>query len=66
MHGFIEKNWGKDIANGARLPLQPLTDIHFDQRYLNNTISATTSRETYYALGGSCYFNHNYCVYQFH
>lgn len=50
MHGFIEKNWGKDIANGARLPLQPLTDIHFDQRYLNNTISYTTSRETYYAL----------------
>ncbi len=50
MHGFIEKNWGKDIAKDARLPLQPLTDIHFDQRYLNNTISYTTSRETYYAL----------------
>ena len=50
MHGFIEKNWGKDIAKDARLPLQPLTDIHFDQRYLNNTISSTTSRETYYAL----------------
>ncbi|MEO8416295.1 MAG: ABC transporter permease [Ginsengibacter sp.] len=50
MHGFIEKNWGKDIANGARLPLQPLSDIHFDQRYLNNTISYTTSRETYYTL----------------
>ena len=50
IHGFIEKNWGKDIAKDARLPLQPLTDIHFDQRYLNNTISYTTSRETYYAL----------------
>lgn len=50
MHGFIEKNWGKDIAKEARLPLQPLADIHFDQRYLNNTISTTTSRETYYAL----------------
>ncbi|MDP4284460.1 MAG: ABC transporter permease [Bacteroidota bacterium] len=50
MHGFIEKNWGKDIAKDAKLPLQPLTDIHFDQRYLNNTISYTTSRETYYAL----------------
>lgn len=47
---FIEKHWGKDIAKEARLLLQPLTDIHFDQRYLNNTISYTTSRETYYAL----------------
>jgi len=51
MHGFIEKNWGKEIADGARLPLQAVTDIHFDSRYLNNTISYTTSRETYYALG---------------
>jgi putative ABC transport system permease protein len=50
MHGFIEKNWGNDIAKEARLPLQPLTDIHFDSRYLNNTISYTTSRETYYVL----------------
>lgn len=50
MHGFIEKNWGKDIAKDAKLLLQPLTDIHFDTRYLNNTISYTTSRETYYAL----------------
>ena len=50
IHGFIEKNWGKEIADEARLPLQPLTDIHFDARYLNNTISYTTSRETYYVL----------------
>ena len=50
IHWFIEKNWGKEIADGARLPLQPLTDIHFDPRYLNNTISYTTSRETYYVL----------------
>jgi len=50
MHWFIEKNWGKEIADGARLPLQPLIDIHFDPRYLNNTISYTTSRETYYVL----------------
>ena len=47
---FIEKNWGKEIAKGARLPLQPLRDIHFDGRYLNNTISPTTSKETYWAL----------------
>ena len=47
---FIAKNWGADIAKEANLLLQPLTDIHFDQRYLNNTISYTTSRETYWAL----------------
>ncbi len=47
---FVAKNWGDNIAAEARLPLQPLTDIHFDQRYLNNTISTTTSRETYWAL----------------
>jgi ABC-type antimicrobial peptide transport system permease subunit len=50
IHGFIEKNWGENTAKEAKLPLQPLTDIHFDQRYLNNTISYTTSRETYYVL----------------
>lgn len=50
IHDFVKKNWGENIAKDARLPLQPLTDIHFDQRYLNNTISYTTSRETYYVL----------------
>lgn len=50
IHGFVEKNWGKDIADEARLPLQPLADIHFDTRYLNNTITYTTSREVYYVL----------------
>jgi len=50
IHGFLKKNWGEDVAKDTRLPLQPLTDIHFDQRYLNNTISYTTSRETYYVL----------------
>lgn len=53
---FIEKNWGKDIAKEAKLPLQPLKDIHFDQRYLNNTISPTTSRETYWALAAVAVF----------
>jgi len=50
IHWFVEKNWGRQIADEARLPLQPLTEIHFDGRYLNNTISYTTSRETYYVL----------------
>lgn len=50
MKAFIAKNWGADIANGARLPLQPLRDIHFDQRYLSSPESPTTSRGTYWAL----------------
>ena len=50
MPAFIEKNWGKEIAAEAKLPLQPLMDIHFDQRYLYSPVSPTTSRETYYAL----------------
>jgi hypothetical protein len=56
IHAFIEKNWGKEIADGARLPLQRLTDIHFDSRYLNNTISYTTSKETYYVLAAVALF----------
>ncbi len=48
---FIKKNWGADIAKGAHLPLQPLKDIHFDQRYINNIITPT-SKDTYYALIG--------------
>ncbi|HTE09813.1 MAG TPA: ABC transporter permease, partial [Chitinophagaceae bacterium] len=47
---FIEKHWGKELAKEARLPLQPLKDIHFDQRYLNSDVAPTTSRETYWAL----------------
>ena len=48
---FIKKNWGADIAKSAHLPLQPLKDIHFDQRYINNIITPT-SKDTYYALIG--------------
>ena len=29
IHGFIEKNWGEDIAKDARFPLQPLTGYSF-------------------------------------
>jgi putative ABC transport system permease protein len=53
---FIAKNWGSDLAKEATLPLQPLADIHFDQRYLNNTISYTTSKETYWALSAVAAF----------
>jgi len=46
---FIAKNWGNDIAKEAKLIMQPLKDIHFDQRYLVS-ITPTTSRNTYRAL----------------
>lgn len=52
---FIEKNWGRDIAKDAKLPLQPLRDIHFDQRYINNIITPT-SKQSYWALAGVALF----------
>lgn len=51
MPAFIKKNWGADVAKAAVLPFQPLKDIHFDQRYINNIITPT-SKDTYYALIG--------------
>ena len=53
---FIEKHWGKDIAKEARLPLQPLRQIHFDQRYLNQGITPTTSKDSYWALAAVAVF----------
>jgi putative ABC transport system permease protein len=53
---FIETHWGKDIAKEARLPMQPLRDIHFDQRYLNSDVTPTTSKETYWALAAVAIF----------
>ena len=51
MHDFIAKNWGKDLAKEARLPLQPLRNIHYDTRYLHSGAMPTVSRDTYSALG---------------
>ena len=48
---FLQKNWAKDVAKDVHLPMQPLRDIHFDQRYINNTVTPT-SKNTYYALFG--------------
>jgi ABC-type antimicrobial peptide transport system permease subunit len=48
---FLKKNWNKEAGKDVRLPLQPLKDIHFDQRYINNVVTPT-SRNTYYALFG--------------
>lgn len=49
MHAFIESNWGKDLAKDVELILQPVTEIPFDTRYINN-LNTATSRDTYYAL----------------
>jgi ABC-type antimicrobial peptide transport system permease subunit len=47
---FLRKNWKLDPKE-VRLPIQKLTDIHFDQRYINNVVTPT-SKDTYYALFG--------------
>jgi ABC-type antimicrobial peptide transport system permease subunit len=47
---FLHKNWDLNPKE-VRLPLQPLRDIHFDQRYINNVVTPT-SKDTYYALFG--------------
>ncbi|WP_214073177.1 ABC transporter permease [Mucilaginibacter sp. dw_454] len=49
--GYIKNVWGKDVDATVKMPLQPLRDIHFDQRYINNIITPT-SKDTYYALIG--------------
>lgn len=46
---FIKKNWGEDIAKDADLLLQPLREIHFDQRYLQQ-VSMPRSKESIYGL----------------
>ena len=47
---FMHKNWNLNPKE-VRFPLQPLQDIHFDQRYINNVVTPT-SKDTYYALFG--------------
>ncbi|HEX3385775.1 MAG TPA: ABC transporter permease, partial [Mucilaginibacter sp.] len=47
---FIHKNWDLNPKE-IRFPLQPVRDIHFDQRYINNVVTPT-SKDTYYALFG--------------
>lgn len=48
---FITRHWGKELAKEARLPLQPLRDIHYDTRYLHSSEMPTVSKETYWSLG---------------
>src|SRR6201999_3723603 len=40
----------------ANLLLQPLKEIHFDQRYNQTSVYSTTARPTYWALGGIALF----------
>jgi putative ABC transport system permease protein len=47
---FLHKNWTLNPKE-VRLPLQPLRNIHFDQRYINNVVTPV-SKDTFYALFG--------------
>ena len=51
MYGFVTRHWGENFAKEAKLPLQPLREIHYDTRYLHNGDMPTVSKETYWALG---------------
>lgn len=47
---FIKKNWGEEVEKEkGKLLLQPLTDIHYDQQYLNQT-SMPRSKKSIYGL----------------
>ncbi|MBS1605512.1 MAG: FtsX-like permease family protein, partial [Bacteroidetes bacterium] len=56
IHAFMANHWGKDLADHATLLLQPLREVHFDQRYLDISLSPTTSKQTYWALAGIALF----------
>lgn len=56
MPGFITKNWGANVSQGTSLLVQPLKEIHFDQRYQENPASPTVSKETYWGLGMVAFF----------
>lgn len=51
MPDFITRHWGKELAKEAKLPLQPLREIHYDTRYLHNGDMPTVAKETYWSLG---------------
>ncbi|MFL5747159.1 MAG: ABC transporter permease [Niastella sp.] len=50
MPAFVARHWGADMAKEARLPLQPLTNIHYDTRYLHSGDMPTVSKESYWAV----------------
>jgi putative ABC transport system permease protein len=50
MPAFVARHWGADMAKEARLPLQPLTSIHYDTRYLHSGDMPTVSKDSYWAV----------------
>jgi len=56
MHAFLEKNWNAGVANNVTLYLQPLRDIHFDQRFRQSEVYTTTSRQICWGLAGIAIF----------
>jgi len=55
MPAFINKHWGKEIAQAAKIRFQPVKEIPFDQRYINSIITPTP-KETYWGLTGIALF----------
>lgn len=47
---FVKKNWGSEIAKESFLVLQPLKEIHFDQRYGSTPMHPTTSKNIYWTM----------------
>ncbi len=62
---FLTKHWGKNIAEEAHLPFQPLREVHFDQRYINNIITPISKRYLFWT-GCHCSFYHRNGLYQFY
>lgn len=52
---FLKKNWGEEIAKETDLVLQPLREIHFDQRYLQQ-VSMPRSKESVFGLAAIAVF----------
>ncbi len=55
LSAFVRKNWGEEISREAKLILQPLTEIHFDKRYLSQ-VSMPRSKETIYGMAAVALF----------
>jgi len=52
---FLKKNWGDEVADGTELILQPLREIHFDQKYLQEA-SMPRSKDSIYGLAAIAVF----------
>ncbi|MEJ7646459.1 MAG: ABC transporter permease [Chryseolinea sp.] len=52
---FLKKNWGEEAAKEADLILQPLREIHFDQKYIQQA-SMPRSKDSIYGLAAIAIF----------